>query len=107
MIPTKTVRVHKKLYDALTGIANDAGISVGSVITNLATFGCVECGSRYLVDKTSYHFIQKKLNDITDQCYSCHPEKYSKERIAQITGKKPPEIVIAPPKEEISREPVS
>lgn len=107
MIPTKTVRIHKKLYDALTGIANDAGISVGSVLTNLATFGCSQCGSQYLVDKHSYHWIQKKARDITPGCYSCQPAKYSQERLAEVKGEKPPKIVIAPPREQLTSEPVS
>jgi len=107
MIPTKTVRVHKKVYDALSEIANSAGISVGSVITNLATFGCSECGGQYLVDKHSYHWIQRKQKDITPGCFHCQPEKYTPERLAEIKGEKPPKIVIAPPKEALTSEPVS
>lgn len=107
MIPTKTVRLHKKVYDALTEIANDTGISVGSVITNLATFGCHECGTQYLVDKHNYHKTQRGNKQLYETCFNCRPENYTPERLAEVKGEKSPKIVVAPPKEQVSVEHVS
>jgi len=107
MIPTKTIRVHKKVFDNLAEIANQAGISIGSVITNLATFGCRECGSQYLVDKHNYDRVKRDAGKLYAGCFHCKPEDYTRERLAEVTGKEPPAIVVIPPKVKPNAEPVS
>jgi len=107
MIPTKTVRVHKKVYDKLAEIANQAGISIGSVITNLATFGCRECGSQYLVDKYNYDRVRRDAGKLYGGCFHCDPDGYTRERLAEVQGKEPPATVVIPPKPQPEGEPVS
>jgi len=81
MVKTKTVRVHKKVYDQLVEVANYAGISVGSVITQLATMGCQECGRQILVNKDNYHRALAHQKELFGGCLLCSPHLYTAEQL--------------------------